>query len=254
MANGFSVTATTLSVGSPATASYNNSTFALTLGVPTGATGATGPTGPTGPTGSTGPTGNTGPTGATGPTGPTGSPGPTGATGPTGPSGPTGPTGTAATIAVGTTTTSPAGGNAAVTNSGSSSAAVFDFTIPTGPTGPTGLTGPTGPQGIQGDPGPTGPTGPTGATGPTGPGVAVGGTTGQYLKKASSTDYDTTWDTPTGGQFEGAAANKAIFWNAQSIAEDITITGTHNAGSIGPITIDSGFTVTIDSGARWVVI
>jgi hypothetical protein len=95
---------------------------------------------------------------------------------------------------------------------------------------------------------------PNGATGPTGPGVAIGGTTGQYLKKASNTNYDTTWDTPTGGQFEGAAANKAIFWNAQSIAENITITGTHNAGSIGPITIDSGYAVTVNSGAIWVVI
>ena len=57
-----------------------------------------------------------------------------------------------------------------------------------------------------------------------------------------------------GGQFEGSATNKAIFWNAQSIAENITITGTHNAGSIGPSTITSGFTVTVDSGARWVVI
>lgn len=35
--------------------------------------------------------------------------------------------------------------------------------------------------------------GTTGATGPTGPGVAAGGTTGQFLKKNSSTDYDTAW-------------------------------------------------------------
>jgi hypothetical protein len=84
----------------------------------------------------------------------------------------------------------------------------------------------------------------------------VGGTAGQVLQKNSSTNYDTTWATFSGGggQFEGSATNKAIFWNAQSIAENITITGTHNAGSIGPITIDSGFTVTVDSGARWVVI
>ena len=52
-----------------------------------------------------------------------------------------------------------------------------------------------GPQGPQG---PAGPTGPTGATGATGPGVAAGGTTGQELKKKSSTDYDTEW-----GDFEG---------------------------------------------------
>ena len=32
-----------------------------------------------------------------------------------------------------------------------------------------------------------------------GPGVPAGGTAGQYLKKASSTDYDTEWDTLTAG-------------------------------------------------------
>ncbi len=82
---------------------------------------------------------------------------------------------------------------------------------------------------------------------------SVDGTNGQALVTNGSGTL--SWAAPSGGgQFEGSAANKAIFWNAQSIAENITITGTHNAGSIGPITIDSGFTVTIDSGARWVVI
>lgn len=49
-----------------------------------------------------------------------------------------GPTGAAATIAVGTTSTLPAGSSATVTNSGTSSAAVFDFEIPKGDTGSTG--------------------------------------------------------------------------------------------------------------------
>jgi len=44
----------------------------------------------------------------------------------------------AATIAVGTTTTGNAGTNASVTNSGTSSAAVFNFTIPRGDTGAAG--------------------------------------------------------------------------------------------------------------------
>lgn len=49
-----------------------------------------------------------------------------------------GDTGNAATIAVGTTSTGAAGTNASVTNSGTSSAAVFNFTIPKGDTGATG--------------------------------------------------------------------------------------------------------------------
>lgn len=73
--------------------------------------------------------------GATGATGPQG---PTGATGPAGATGATGAPGTAATIAVGTVTTGAAGSSAVITNSGSSSAAVFDFTIPRGDTGASG--------------------------------------------------------------------------------------------------------------------
>ena len=88
-----------------------------------------------------------------------------------------GTTGPAGTVAVGTTTTSAAGGNANVTNSGTPTAATLNFTIPRGSTGPTG---PTGPIGATGPTGPTGPTGATGAdsmvTGPTGPGGATGPT------------------------------------------------------------------------------
>lgn len=158
-----------------------------------GETGPAGPQGPQGiqgiqgeqgPKGDTGDTGPQGPKGDTGDTGPEGPQGPAGATGPTGP---TGPAGAAATIAVGTVTS---GATASVTNSGTSSAAVFDFVLPkgdkgekgdtgaTGPEGPqgpqgetgaTGATGPQGPQGIQGATGPQGETGPAGPEGPTGP-------------------------------------------------------------------------------------
>lgn len=86
-----------------------------------------------------------------------------GITGPTGPQGP-------ATITIGTTTTTDAGTNASVTNSGTSENVILNFSIPrgeTGPTGPQGIqgeTGPTGPQGIQGETGPTGPQGESGET------------------------------------------------------------------------------------------
>ena len=114
---------------------------------PAGATGATGATGPAGPTGPQGATGLTGPQGATGPTGPkgdTGSQGPqgeTGATGATGPAGPTGATGAtgatgpAGTITVGSVTTGSAGTGVSVTNSGTSTAAILNFTIPRGDAG-----------------------------------------------------------------------------------------------------------------------
>jgi hypothetical protein len=59
-----------------------------------------------------------------------------------------------------------------------------------------GATGPTGPEGPEGPPGPTGP---PGADGADGVGVPAGGTAGQVLTKDTSTDYDTSWQTPTGG-------------------------------------------------------
>ena len=79
--------------------------------------------------------------------------------------GSSGEAGTAATIEVGTVTTGEAGSSAAVTNSGTTSAAVFDFVIPKGDKGDKGDTGPQGPQGEKGDIGPQGPQGEKGDTG-----------------------------------------------------------------------------------------
>lgn len=117
---------------------------------PQGPQGPKGDTGDRGPQGLTGPQGLQGPQGLTGPQGPQGPKGDTGATGPQGPqgvkgdTGAQGPQGPAATITVGATTTGNPGTNASVTNSGTSSAAVFNFTIPRGDTGATGPQGPDG--------------------------------------------------------------------------------------------------------------
>lgn len=80
----------------------------------------------------------------------------------------TGGSGSTISVAVGQTTTGAAGTNASVTNSGTESALVLDFTIPQGPKGDkgdTGATGPRGPQGDKGEPGAVGPTGPDGVNG-----------------------------------------------------------------------------------------
>lgn len=58
--------------------------------------------------------------------------------------------GAAATISVGSTTTGAAGTQASVTNSGTSSAAVLNFTIPRGATGATGASGQNGRDGADG--------------------------------------------------------------------------------------------------------
>jgi len=126
---------------------------------------AGGPPGPAGPAGPTGPAGPQGPQGLQGIQGP---PGAQGAQGPIGSTGLKGDPGNAATISVGSTTTGSAGSSASVSNSGSTSAAVFNFTIPKGDTG---------------------------ATGATGAGVVIGGTAGQALTKINSTNYNTQWTT-----------------------------------------------------------
>jgi len=82
--------------------------------------------------------------------------GQTGSQGPQGIPGTPGSAGAAATIVAGTTSTLSPGSSATVTNTGSSSAAVFNFGIPAGVAGATGATGSQGPQGTPGTPGATG--------------------------------------------------------------------------------------------------
>jgi len=154
---------------------------------PKGDTGDTGPTGPKGDTGDTGPQGDKGDTGDTGATGNPGTAatvgihsvvtgaagssasvsnegstsaasfkftiprGDTGVQGAKGDTGDTGADGAAATIAIGTTTTGNPGTNASVTNSGNSSAATFNFTIPRGATGAAGQDGTGLTNGDKGD-------------------------------------------------------------------------------------------------------
>lgn len=65
-------------------------------------------------------------------------------------------------VNAGTATSLAAGSAPTVTNSGSTTHAVFDFGIPQGKTGATGAQGPAG---AQGKPGPQGETGPAGADG-----------------------------------------------------------------------------------------
>lgn len=79
--------------------------------------------------------------GAAGPTGPTGATGATGATGGLGATGAAGANGAAATITVGTVTTGAPGSSVAFANVGTTSAAIFNVTIPRGDPGASGALG-----------------------------------------------------------------------------------------------------------------
>ena len=221
---------TTTEAGTSATVvnSGSESAAILDFTIPKGAIGPQGPTGAVGPTGATGPKGDTGiaatikvgtvTTGAAGskaivtnsgttsdatlnftiPKGDTGAVGPQGAIGPkgdTGNQGPKGDTGLAATITVGTVTTGAEGTKAAVTNAGTKSAAVLNFTIPKGDKGDQGPKGDKGEKGDTGNTGAKGDTGSTGATGPAGTAatITVGTvTTGAAGSKAIVTNAGTT--------------------------------------------------------------
>jgi len=52
----------------------------------------------------------------------------------------------------------------------------------------------------------------------------------------------------------GASAGGAIYENSNAIAANYTLTSSTNGMSVGPITIASGVTVTVPSGANWVVL
>ena len=57
-----------------------------------------------------------------------------------------------------------------------------------------------------------------------------------------------------GGGAVGGGSNE-IFWeNDQTITQNYTITNGKNAGSFGPITIQSGVTVTVGAGETWTVV
>ena len=63
----------------------------------------------------------------------------------------------------------------------------------------------------------------------------------------------TVWGS-VGGGATGGGSDEVFVENGQNVTANYTIPGTKNAMSTGPITINSGVTVTVSSGARYVVI
>lgn len=54
---------------------------------------------------------------------------------------------------------------------------------------------------------------------------------------------------PTGG-----GTNKIFYNNDQTVTDDYSIPPSQNSGTFGPISIDSGVTVTVPSGSNWTII
>jgi len=57
-----------------------------------------------------------------------------------------------------------------------------------------------------------------------------------------------------GGGATGTAGNQVFFENDQTVTQSYTIPSTKNAMTAGPITIDTGVTVTVSTGSTWTVV
>ena len=99
-------------------------------------------------------------------------------------------------------------------------------------------------------------------TSATGSGVLPAGTTAQrdgtpsagYLRwnttDTSAEVYDGSSWAAVGG---GNSTTEGLYEHAHTISADYSITSGNNALTAGPITIDSGYSVTIPTGSTWVV-
>ena len=68
-------------------------------------------------------------------------------------------------------------------------------------------------------------------------------------------DSGTVKEIGGGGASASGGGSDAIFWeNGQAVTTDYTITNGKNAMSAGPITINSGVTVTVGSGENWTIV
>ena len=80
-------------------------------------------------------------------------------------------------------------------------------------------------------------------------------TNGYVLTAQSGNTGGMTWEVPAAGATGGNSNLNGVFWeNQQTVTHDYTIQNNYNAGSFGPITINSGITVTVGAGESWTVI
>jgi hypothetical protein len=81
--------------------------------------------------------------------------------------------------------------------------------------------------------------------------------TGQIRYNTTNNQYEgygaSAWGS-LGGGATGGSGNQVFFENDQTISVDYTIPSTKNAGTFGPITVDSGITVTVSTGSTWTIV
>lgn len=62
------------------------------------------------------------------------------------------------------------------------------------------------------------------------------------------------WGAIGGGGATGGGSDDVFYENGQTVTSNYTLTTSKNAMSAGPITINSGITVTVPSGQSWVIV
>jgi hypothetical protein len=74
------------------------------------------------------------------------------------------------------------------------------------------------------------------------------------LLQATGTPSDSTFLRGDGTWASAGAIGDIFYENGQTVSSNYTITSGKNAMSAGPITIDSGVTVTIPVGSDWAIV
>ena len=78
-------------------------------------------------------------------------------------------------------------------------------------------------------------------------------TVGSNGQTIVSDGTDLSWGDAAAGA-TGAGSDK-IFWeNGQTVTQNYTITNNYNAGTFGPVTINSSVTVTVGDGETWTIV
>jgi hypothetical protein len=94
---------------------------------------------------------------------------------------------------------------------------------------------------------------PTGTTAQQ-PGTALTGMLRFNTTKTSFEGYNGTSWASVGGGATGGSTDQIFYLNGQTVTTDYSIPSGQNAGTFGPITVNSGATVTIPSGSTWSII
>jgi hypothetical protein len=81
--------------------------------------------------------------------------------------------------------------------------------------------------------------------------------TGQFRFNSDVTKFEgyngSAWGS-VGGGATGGGSDEIFVENGQTVTTNYTLTTNKNASSVGPITVNSGVTVTVPSGSNWVVL